>query len=237
MGPIIGTGFALATFDTFEMRRALWALLAGTLLGLLLCAAIVLLSPIQTVTSETASRTTPNLFDLLVALLAGLAGTYAMVRGRHPAASRVAEELAILAGVSPDQVLVDTAHKIVEVKATPVPEADLASYRELERRIGAAEPDWTIRLIPPVLSLPPIGDAETRDAALNTAIWAAQRLNLPVVLNGSGRMRTMRNRRFVQPGCRFSGRKPGAFRFAGRRQRRAASELRPIQGWTSEGEE
>ncbi|GAA4048791.1 DUF389 domain-containing protein [Parerythrobacter jejuensis] len=82
MSPIIGAGFALATGDFLWLRRCGRALLLGSLIAILFCAAIVFLSPLQTVTSEIAARTRPNLFDLLVALFSALAGTYAMIRGR-----------------------------------------------------------------------------------------------------------------------------------------------------------
>jgi uncharacterized hydrophobic protein (TIGR00271 family) len=83
MGPIIGLGFGLATFDWDEIRRAGLALLVGVAIAVCFCALIVLASPIQNVTEEIAARTRPNLFDLLVALFSALAGAYAMVRGRE----------------------------------------------------------------------------------------------------------------------------------------------------------
>ena len=83
MGPIIGLGFALATGDFHWIRQASRSLLIGTVLSIMLCAIIVALSPIQTVTAEIAARTSPNLFDLLVALFSALAGAYAMIRGRE----------------------------------------------------------------------------------------------------------------------------------------------------------
>jgi uncharacterized membrane protein len=43
----------------------------------------VFLSPIQTITSEIAARTRPNLFDLFVALFSAMAGGYAVIRGRE----------------------------------------------------------------------------------------------------------------------------------------------------------
>ncbi len=82
MGPIIGLGFALATFDWVEVRRSLVALIAGSLLALGFSAIIVLLSPLKDITPEIAARIRPNLFDLLVAIFSALAGTYATVRGR-----------------------------------------------------------------------------------------------------------------------------------------------------------
>lgn len=371
MGPIIGAGFGLATFDSREIRRTLFALLAGTFLAVAFCALIVLLSPIQTVTSEIAARTRPNLFDLLVALLSGLAGTYSMIRGRHGAivgvaiatalmpplavmgfglatanwtvlrgasllfftnlmtiaaaaaalarlygfatrlsprqtrlqiailggsvlllaiplglslkkiawealatreakaaiaqafgsnarvsdvemqfdasplrvnatvltphyravvetsveraleqrlgepvsmtidqvrtsdgettsidlakasaaalqrnADRISRELALLAGVGIDQVLVDANHKTAEVRAAPLPGADLAAYDALEKRLAANESGWRIVLIPPPLPLPSIDDPDSRDKAVDVAGWAALRLGLPVRVTG-----------------------------------------------------
>lgn len=83
MGPILGAGFALATGDANWLRQSAKALFVGTVFAILFCALIVLMSPLQTVTSEIAARTRPNLFDLLVALFSALAGSYAMIRGRE----------------------------------------------------------------------------------------------------------------------------------------------------------
>lgn len=96
MMPIIGMGFALATFDFDEMRSAGFALGAGAVIAILLCAAFVVLSPVQTVTSEIAVRTHPNLFDLLVALLSALAGSYALIRGRGETVVGVAIAIALM---------------------------------------------------------------------------------------------------------------------------------------------
>ena len=82
MGPIIGLGFSLATADAHQIKRAGVALFAGSLFAILFCAALVLISPLQNVTSEIAARTRPNLFDLVVALFSALAGSYATIRGR-----------------------------------------------------------------------------------------------------------------------------------------------------------
>lgn len=82
MGPIIGLGFALATFDWPEVRKSLIALALGTLLAVAFTALVVKLSPLQDITPEILARTRPNLFDLLVAIFSALAGAYATVRGR-----------------------------------------------------------------------------------------------------------------------------------------------------------
>ena len=96
-GPDHGFGFGVATFDGAEIRRNYSvALFGGMRLAVIFCAAIVYFSPLQTVTSEITSRARPNLFDLLVALFAGLAGTYAMIRGRHGAIVGVAIATALM---------------------------------------------------------------------------------------------------------------------------------------------
>ncbi|WP_086619119.1 TIGR00341 family protein [Erythrobacter tepidarius] len=83
MGPIMGLGFALAIGDWNWLKQSGRTLLAGSLMAIVLCAVLVFLSPIQTITSEIAARTRPNLFDLFVALFSALAGAYAMIRGRE----------------------------------------------------------------------------------------------------------------------------------------------------------
>lgn len=82
MGPILGLGFSLALFDFSELRRSVIALVGGTAAALLFTALIVLASPLKEATSEILARTRPNLFDLLVAMFAALAGTFAIIRGR-----------------------------------------------------------------------------------------------------------------------------------------------------------
>ena len=96
MGPILGAGFALATGDAIWLKDSAKALFAGTIFAILFCALIVLVSPLQTVTSEIAARTRPNLFDLAVALFSALAGSYAMIRGREGAIVGVAIATALM---------------------------------------------------------------------------------------------------------------------------------------------
>jgi uncharacterized hydrophobic protein (TIGR00271 family) len=82
MNPILGFGFSLALFDFKEMRRSITALILGAVTAVLFTALIVLASPLKTATAEILARTRPNLFDLLVALFAALAGSFAIIRGR-----------------------------------------------------------------------------------------------------------------------------------------------------------
>jgi len=96
MGPIIGLGFALATGDYAWLRKSAKALAVGTLLAVGFTALIVALSPLQTVTTEIAARTRPNLFDLFIALFSALAGAYAMIRGREGTVVGVAIATALM---------------------------------------------------------------------------------------------------------------------------------------------
>ena len=82
MSPILGFGFSLALFDFAEMRRSLIALAIGTLAAVAFTVVIVMASPLKATTAEILARTRPSLFDLLVALFAALAGTFAIIRGR-----------------------------------------------------------------------------------------------------------------------------------------------------------
>ncbi len=96
MGPILGLGVGVALFDQAAIRRALVALGLGIAVAVGFTALVVAVSPLQTVTAEIAARTRPNLFDLLVALLSGLAGTYALIRGRQGAIVGVAIAVAVM---------------------------------------------------------------------------------------------------------------------------------------------
>ena len=96
MGPIMGLGFALAIGDWDWLKRCTRTLLLGSIFAVGLCAVLVFLSPIQTITTEIASRTRPNLFDLFVALFSALAGAYAMIRGREGAIVGVAIATALM---------------------------------------------------------------------------------------------------------------------------------------------
>lgn len=80
MGPIILLGFAVAKTDIEYGIRASKALLIGVVTAIVSSYAIVKLSPFIAPTPEILARTQPNLFDLLVAVVSGMAGGYAVIR-------------------------------------------------------------------------------------------------------------------------------------------------------------
>jgi uncharacterized hydrophobic protein (TIGR00271 family) len=113
-------------------------------------------------------------------------------RKERATAALVGRELAILAGVSPEAVLIDRDKRLAQVRAAALPGATLATYRALEQRLSAAEPQWKMQLVPPPLPLPVIGmtgDEFTDDGTENLAlaIWAARRTGIPVVVSGPAR--------------------------------------------------
>jgi uncharacterized hydrophobic protein (TIGR00271 family) len=81
MGPIMGTGLALAVGDTYLGIKAILNLLVSVTVSILFSGFLVWLLPFHSVTAEIIARTNPNLLDLGIALLSGLAGSVVVCRG------------------------------------------------------------------------------------------------------------------------------------------------------------
>jgi uncharacterized membrane protein len=80
MGPIINLGMGLATFDLRSIARSLQGTLAvGRRGGAGDRRAIVLVVAAAGSDQRNPGRTEPTFFDLLVAVLSGLAGAYATI--------------------------------------------------------------------------------------------------------------------------------------------------------------
>src|SRR5690606_25561542 len=110
-------------------------------------------------------------------------------RTQEAAIEDLARSLALISGVDRQAILLDRVSRRAVVTAAPLTGATLATYRELEQRAAATMPGWEVRLLPPVLPLSPIsfdGDSpdEAGRAALATAVWAGQRLRLPISVSG-----------------------------------------------------
>ena len=97
MTPIFGMTLALIRGNAELMGRSVRAEVAGVMASVCMGFILGYLSPIMEATPEMLSRTQPNLFDLLVAVLAGFAGSYAMVDEKiSPALPGVAIATAIV---------------------------------------------------------------------------------------------------------------------------------------------
>ncbi|MBP7173340.1 MAG: DUF389 domain-containing protein [Cloacibacterium sp.] len=80
MGPIVGSGFALGIYDFDLLKKSLKNLAVATLVSLLVSALYFWLSPFKQAQSELLARTSPNIYDVLIAFFGGLVGVIAMTR-------------------------------------------------------------------------------------------------------------------------------------------------------------
>lgn len=80
MGPIVASGFALGMYDFELLKKSLRNLLIATLAGLVVSSIYFLLSPFKEAQSEMLARTTPNIYDILIAFFGGLVGVIAVTR-------------------------------------------------------------------------------------------------------------------------------------------------------------
>ncbi|WP_286861381.1 MULTISPECIES: DUF389 domain-containing protein [unclassified Proteiniphilum] len=78
MGPINGMGYSLATYDFQLLRRSLKNFSFAVGISLITSAFYFLLSPINEAHSELLARTSPTIYDVIIALFGGLAGIVAM---------------------------------------------------------------------------------------------------------------------------------------------------------------
>ncbi len=97
MTPIFGISFALVRGDAHLLGRAVRAEVAGVVVAVAMGFVLGLMLPGFEATPEMLSRTRPNLFDLIVAILAGFAGSYALIDEKiSPALPGVAIATAIV---------------------------------------------------------------------------------------------------------------------------------------------
>lgn len=78
MGPINGIGYSLATYDFDLLRKAIKNFSFAVLTSLVASASYFFLTPISTAHSELLARTSPTIYDVLIALFGGLAGIVAI---------------------------------------------------------------------------------------------------------------------------------------------------------------
>ncbi|OYD46818.1 hypothetical protein CHU00_05670 [Sphingobacterium cellulitidis] len=80
MGPIVGAGFALGTYDFNLLKKSIKNLGIATIVSLFVSFLYFLLSPFKDAQSELLARTAPNIYDVLIAFFGGLAGVIALTR-------------------------------------------------------------------------------------------------------------------------------------------------------------
>ncbi|RWU10730.1 DUF389 domain-containing protein [Pedobacter chitinilyticus] len=80
MGPIVGAGFALGTYDFGLLKKSIKNLLIATVVSLVVSCIYFYISPFKDVQSELLARTSPNIYDVLIAFFGGLVGVIAITR-------------------------------------------------------------------------------------------------------------------------------------------------------------
>ncbi|HOU84770.1 MAG TPA: DUF389 domain-containing protein [Spirochaetota bacterium] len=80
MGPIMGAGFSIGTYDFALLKRSLRNLALMTVVSLLASTIYFLISPLKEAQSEILARTYPTLYDALIAFFGGAAGIIASSR-------------------------------------------------------------------------------------------------------------------------------------------------------------
>lgn len=80
MGPIVGAGFALGTYNFPLLKKSFKNLIIATVVSLLVSGFYFYISPFKDVQSELLARTAPNIYDVLIAFFGGLVGVIAITR-------------------------------------------------------------------------------------------------------------------------------------------------------------
>lgn len=80
MGPIVGAGFALATYNFELLKKSIKNLLIATIVSLIVSSLFFFLSPFKEVQSELLARTSPNIYDVLIAFFGGVVGAISITR-------------------------------------------------------------------------------------------------------------------------------------------------------------
>ncbi|UUC45010.1 DUF389 domain-containing protein [Flavobacterium cerinum] len=78
MGPINGMGYSLATYNFLLFRKAFKNFGFAVIASLIASTLYFTISPVSTAHSELLARTSPTIYDVLIALFGGLAGIVAM---------------------------------------------------------------------------------------------------------------------------------------------------------------
>ncbi len=80
MGPIMGVGLGAAVYDFALIRTSLWNLAIASAISLGVSTLYFLVTPLAEAQSELLARTSPTLWDVLIALFGGLAGIVGITR-------------------------------------------------------------------------------------------------------------------------------------------------------------
>ena len=98
MTPIVGVGFGLAIFDTRLIKQSLKVLFIHVLVSLLVSTLYFWISPLSYASSELIARTSPTIWDVLIAIAGGIAG---VIGSRKKEANNIVPGVAIATALMP----------------------------------------------------------------------------------------------------------------------------------------
>lgn len=98
MGAIIGVGYAISTNDFKFAKRAVVSLIIQIAISVITSSIYFMVSPISNTSAELLSRTMPTIWDVVIAIVGGLAGAIGMTRKEK---SNVIPGVAIATGLMP----------------------------------------------------------------------------------------------------------------------------------------
>ena len=98
MTPIVGLGFGLAIFDTRLIKQSLGVLFTQVLVSLLVSTLYFWISPLSYASSELIARTSPTIWDVLIAIAGGIAG---VIGSRKKEANNIVPGVAIATALMP----------------------------------------------------------------------------------------------------------------------------------------
>ena len=98
MTPIVGLGLGLAIFDTRLVKQALGVLLTQVLVSLLVSTLYFWISPLSYASSQLIARTSPTIWDVLIAIAGGIAG---VIGSRKKEANNIVPGVAIATALMP----------------------------------------------------------------------------------------------------------------------------------------
>lgn len=83
MGPIMGIGYGIGIYDIALVKKSLRNLGIATLISLFISTLYFFITPLSDAQSELLARTTPTIWDVLIAFLGGLAGIIGATRSER----------------------------------------------------------------------------------------------------------------------------------------------------------
>ena len=78
MGPIIGMGYSIGTYDFELLKRSLFNFIVATVISILTATLYFAVTPLDTAQSEILARTSPTFYDICIAMIGGIAGVIAI---------------------------------------------------------------------------------------------------------------------------------------------------------------